>query len=282
MLNSLSKCLPVLFSAVFLAASLNADGKMENTKIESHESQCCNRYYLGFFGGGVYSNSSKIYQMGTALFQEAVGGPLAVEARGHTKKVHGVGFGGTHVGYEWKKCLDNGSCCTLSPALEAEGYWLRRHVKGTLFNQTDTDRLPEHDFVDSFHMMAGVYQVNFVLSLNNKWRLAPYVGVGVGATRLSLHSADSLQVRPAEAGVNHFNSRKNDSSWTFAGQAKAGLRYHIWRFNIFGEYRWMFVDSSNYIFGSTVYPFHAHTTPWNVKIQNMVYNAFAFGIQFDL
>lgn len=286
MFHAHSKCCLALLSALFLntmTSSLIAgenSQKGENTQKSKHPRNC-NRYYIGAFGGGIYSNSSKLSQMGTALFSEAEGGPLAVEARGHAKKT-ATGFGGVQAGYEWSKYLDANSSWTVAPTAEAEAYWFSRHIKGHLRNATDTERLPEHDFVDSFHANAGVYLANFILSLNNTWRLSPYVGAGVGATRLSLHNADSSQVAPPEPGINHFNSSRHDSSWAFAAQVKAGLRYGIWRFHIFGEYRYLFMDFSKYIFGSTVYPIHAHTTPWNVKIDNMQFSAFAFGIQFDL
>jgi opacity protein-like surface antigen len=134
-------------------------------------------------------------------------------------------------------------------------------------------------------MNAGVYLANAVFSLNTPCfgRFSPYVGVGIGATRLSIRNAKSLQVAPPERGINHFNSRRSDSSWAFAAQAKVGLRYSVCRsLHIFGEYRYLYVDSSNYILGSTVYPTHAPTSPWNVKVQNTHYNAFVFGIQYDL
>ncbi len=273
-------CLQLLLGLLLntTAVYLIADEDKNNCNKDSHS---CNRFYIGAFGGELFSNASRISQMGTALFLEVEGGPLAVEALGYTKKTN-AGFGGAQLGYEWSKCINKCSRWALAPGAEIEGYWFSRHLKGHLINSTDTDRLPEHDFADSFHMNAGVYLANFILSLNNTWKLSPYIGAGVGATRLSLHDAKSLQVAPAEPGINHFNSRTHDSSWAFAAQIKAGLRYKINRFHIFGEYRYLFVDYSNYIFGSTVYPTHAHTTPWNVRFQNMQYNAFAFGIQFDL
>lgn len=107
--------------------------------------------------------------------------------------------------------------------------------------------------------------------------------VGIGAARVSLHKADSFQVEPLQEGVNHFNSRRSDSSWGFAAQAKAGLRYNICNsFHVFAEYRYLYVDATNYIFGVTNYTTHVPTSPWNVKIKNIQYNAFAIGIQFDL
>lgn len=244
--------------------------------------QYCNRFYIGAFGGGICSTSSAISQMGTALFPEMTDvGPLAVEARGHLHK-KGAGFGGAQMGYEWRKEVDACSWWTISPAAEFEAFWFSRGLSGHLFNRVDTDRLPEHDFLDTFHMVEGVYLANFILSVNNTWGLAPYIGGGVGPTRIALHNADSLQVEPLEAGINHFNSDRDDSSWTWAAQFKAGLRYSYCRFHIFGEYRFLYADTSHFIFGSTVYPNHVHTTPWNVKIRSMKNNAFAFGIQFDL
>lgn len=251
---------------------------------ESYDSCACNRFYIGGFGGGIYSNSTRMSQMGTAFFTEAAGGPLAVYAKGHTKK-RSTGFGGAQVGYEWSQsglCLGN-SGWTIAPAAEVEAYFFSHKKRGHLIN--DTMRLPEHDFVNSFNMNMSVCLVNAVFSLNNDcmWGLTPYVGGGIGATHLSLRNAKSLQVSPAEPGINHFNSKRSDSSWAFAAQAKAGLRYKICEsFHIFGEYRYLFVDSSNYIFGSTVYPTHAATSPWNVKVKNIHYNAFSFGIQYDL
>jgi len=187
----------------------------------------CNRMYVGVFGGGIYSNSTQVSQMGTALFLEAEGGPLAVEARGHAKG-SGSGFGGVQIGYERSKCSYN--ICTgwmIAPAAELEAYWYSHTKKGHLNNSTDTDRLPEHDFLDSFPINAGVYLANAVFSVNNCWQLSPYIGVGVGATRICIHNATSIQVAPPEAGINHFNSEQNDASWAFAAQAKAGLRYKI-------------------------------------------------------
>lgn len=246
----------------------------------------CNRVYIGVFGGNLHSNSTEMYQMGTAFFEEAIGGPLTVFAKGHTKKTSS-GFAGIQIGSEWSPCPLFCGCSdwTVAPAVELEAFWYNTHKKGHLINSTDTDRLPEHDFVDSFHMESGVYLVNGVLSLNSSCicGFSPYIGAGIGATRISIHDAKSLQVAPVELGINHFNSHQSDSTWTFAAQAKAGLRYNICSsFHIFGEYRYLYVDVSKYILGSTVYPTHAHTSEWNIKLKNIHYNAFAFGIQYDL
>lgn len=251
--------------------------------------ECCdssesNRIYIGAFGGGIFSNSTSMYQMGTVFFPEADGGPLAVYARGHSKETSS-GFGGVQIGYEWLQCPIHigGSDWTITPGIEFEAYWFRNDKKGHLINSTE--RLPEHDFLVSFNMDMGAYLASAVFSLNNSClgAFSPYIGGGIGAVHLSLRNAKSIQTSPQEPGINHFNSKRSDSSSVFAAQAKAGLRYNICRsFHIFGEYRYLFVDSSNYIFGSTVYPTHAPTTPWNVKVQNIHYNAVVAGIQYDL
>lgn len=251
---------------------------------ECCDSSECNRIYVGAFGGGIYSNSTKLTQMGTAFFSEAVGGPLAVFAQGHTKK-NSTGFGGAQIGYEWSQSPGCNGCSnwTLAPAAELEAYFFSHKKNGHFINPTD--RLPEHDFVNSFHMNTSVILANVVFSLNSSCLcgFSPYIGGGIGATHISLRNAKSLQVSPEEAGINHFNSKRNDSSWAFAAQAKAGLRYNFCEsFHIFAEYRYLFVDSSNYIFGSTVYPTHAPTSPWNVKMKDTHYNAFVVGIQYDL
>lgn len=244
----------------------------------------CNRFYIGAFGGGNYSNATRIRQTGTAFFTEAQGGPLAVDARGHARKTSS-GFGGAQIGYEWLQCPFNLglSNWNITPAAEIEAYFYSHTKKGHFINPTN--RLPEHDFTNTFPMDVGAYFVNGVFTLRNGClgKIAPYLGGGIGVANMFIRKAKSLQVSPLEPGINHFNSGRSDSAWAFAAQAKAGLQYTICeRFHIFAEYRFLFVDSSNYIFGSTNYPTHAPTSTWNVKVNNMWYNAFALGIQFDL
>lgn len=311
MFNLLSKkCLLVLlalFSLNPMASSLAASEYWEPEYNDSAPSPCCetlapgycdaptfaccetelgNRVYIGAFGGGLYSNSTHMTQMGTAFFPEAFGGPLAVDARGRTRSTSS-GFGGVQIGYHLSNCSLNSACCwSIASAVETEAYWYSHRKKGYLLSDTDTVRLAEHDFLDSFHMNVGVYLVNAIFSFNHSFlgAFSPYLGGGIGAARISIKHADSLQVYPLQEGINHFNSRRSDSSWAFAAQAKLGLRYLICgSFHLFGEYRYVFLDSSNYILGSTVYPtLHVPTTPWNVKVHNIHYNAFVFGIQYTL
>lgn len=248
---------------------------------ECCEPPTCSRFYVGGFGGGIYSESSKVSQFGTAFFPEAVIGPLSIIGKGHLRK-HSTGFGGAQVGYEWFKPLT--SNFSIGVAGELEAFFFKVKRKGHVINETVTG-LPEHDFFDTFHMDSSVILANAVFSLKSDclFGFIPYVGGGIGATRISINKADSLQVEPLETGVNHFNSRRNDSTWAFAAQAKAGLRYNFWdRFNIFAEYRYLYVDANNYIFGATNYITHVPTSPWNVRVKDTNYNAFSIGLQIDL
>jgi len=271
-------------AALFALVALSA---MSSPLMASWE--CCdpceppsdNRFYIGAFGGGIYSNSNRISQYGTAFFEEAVFGPLPIIAEGRLSKTS-AGFGGGQIGFEFSK--PGCSCWSLAPAGELEAYFFKHKKNGHLINRTVVG-LPEHDFSDSFHMNSTVILANAVLSIKTDtlFGISPYVGGGLGAARISLYKADSLQVDPLEEGINHFNSDRDDSSWAFAAQAKAGLRYNFCRlFHVFVEYRYLYVDSSNYIFGATNYPTHVPTSPWNVKLKSTHFNAFAAGVQFDL
>lgn len=282
MLNLISRGhLAALFAAVSLSTV-----HFSMTAYDCCEPTCCeppseSRFYVGAFGGGIYSDSSKISQLGTAFFEESVLGPLSVIAEGHLKKTS-TGFGGAQVGYEWSKPSCSG--WSIATAGELEAFFFCHKKRGNLINQT-LNGLNEHDFRDAFHMNSAVILANVVVALNSDclFGFSPYIGGGIGATRIELNKADSFQFAPVEDGINHFNSRRNDSTWAFAAQAKAGLRFNFCqRFHVFGEYRYLYVDSSNFIFGSTNYTTHVNTTPWNVRVKNTNYNAFAFGVQFDL
>lgn len=277
-----------LLSLNTINTSLVADSYPYEINSSLSEEFCCppqgNRLYIGGYGGGIYSNSTRLSQTGVAFFTEAEGGPLAVDARGNARK-KSSGFGGVQVGYEWTNCPINIGCTdwNITPAVEFEAYFYRHRTKGSLFNPTV--RLPEHDFVNTLPMRVGVYLIEGVLTLNHSCMgsFSPYVGGGIGATNIRIRNANSLQIDPPEAGINHFNSKRHDSTWAFAAQAKAGIRYNFCeKFHIFAEYRFLFVDSSNYRFGSTNYPQHAPTTTWDVEVKNICYNAFAIGIQYDL
>lgn len=245
----------------------------------------CNRVYIGVFGGELFSNSPEMRQTGTAFFLEAAGGPLAVDARGDSNSTS-PGFGGVQLGYAWSQCPYTIGCTnwSITPAIEAEAFFYSETKRGDLINLAQT-RLDEHDFHDSFSLDTGVYVANAVFILNNPCfgRFAPYAGVGIGAAHRSARHADSLQVSPPEAGVNHFNSKVNDADWSLAAQAKAGVQYCFCDYlRIFAEYRYVSIDPTTYTFGSTVAPGHAATTAWDVDLGRTSYNGFVFGIQYDL
>jgi opacity protein-like surface antigen len=198
--------------------------------------------YVSLFGGGGSGGNGSVTQFGTVLFPDAVGGPLAVHATGQSS-TGGVGFGGLQIGHEWS----NGS--GLLPALEIEGFYLANTQRAKLDNPGP--RLPEHRFDDTFPMRNAVFLANAVLSFRTSYpSITPYVGAGVGAARISISGADSAQMDPPESGINHFNSGPDSSSWGLAAQAKAGVRFALGdHAYVFGEYRYLFVGSTDHIFG---------------------------------
>ncbi len=232
--------------------------------------------YFGGFGGWIFPYDVSVTQRGTAFYSEAYGGPLDVQAKGHADG-HTKGFGGVHIGYEWMKPICRGF--RLAPALEVEGmYFANTSKKADLNNPTD--RLPEHDFTDTLPMHIGTLLANGILEFNNDY-LSPYFGVGVGVGFVSIHDANSKQVAPPESGVNHFNSDRSDFNSLFATQAKAGLRFRFLRhYRLSAEYRFIYLTSSDFVFGSTRYPAQVATSPWMLKLGSLAYNAATLGIDF--
>jgi opacity protein-like surface antigen len=248
-------------------------------------------FYIGGFGGWGSSNDFQIRQSGIALFsttlhQKGIGGlsdPLAIDAVGDSDHLS-IGFGGIHVGYEWAMSLYNDTTWNIIPAIELEGIYFRKTAETQLDNSSFT-ALAEHDFDDKFPFKTGVVLVNGIFELNclRMQMLHPYIGVGLGAAVIAIKHADSLQVSPPEPGVNHFNSDQDSQDWTFAAQAKVGLRYafsdHL---RMFAEYRFIYLGNTEYTFGSTQYPTHVPTTSWKVDFHNMYYSAGALGIEYTV
>ena len=199
---------------------------------------------------------------------------MAVRATGQMDS-RAVGFVGLQVGHEWSFGPGSG----VLPALELEGFYLAGGTRRAKLNNP-TDRLPENRFDDSFPMKNAVFLANVVLSFPTSYRgITPYVGAGIGAARMSIDSADSTTVSPAEPGINHFNSGADSSAWGFAAQAKAGVRVGLGgNAYAFGEYRYLFVDTTDQIFGSTVYSTHVPTSDWRVRFGNMSHHLAAGGI----
>jgi hypothetical protein len=232
--------------------------------------------YVGLFGGGAFGGGSNVSQLGTVFFVEAQGGPLAVNASGRTGS-SSVGFAGAQIGHEWSY----GSY--LLPAIEIEGLYLARsQQRATLDNPSD--RMGERTFDNTFPTRTAVALANAVVGFRTPYQgVTPYIGVGMGAANLSIDGASSTQINPPEAGINHFNSDANSSTWTFAAQAKAGLRVALGNSGafLFGEYRYLYLGSVDQIFGNTVAAGHASTSPWTVRFDDTSYHLAAGGIGFS-
>jgi opacity protein-like surface antigen len=228
--------------------------------------------YVSLFGGGGGSIST-FTQFGTVFFPEAMGGPLSVNATGRPN-TSGVGFVGLQIGHEWSYGA------SLLPALEIEGLYLAGTQRARLDNPSN--RLPEHTFDNTFPMRNAVFLANVVLSFRTSYQsVTPYVGGGMGAARIAINGANSAQINPPESGINHFNSGADSSAWGFAAQAKAGVRLALGNgAYVFTEYRYLFVGSTDQIFGPTDYPTHAPTTHWTVRFGDMSNHLAAGGIGF--
>ena len=271
------------YSSVLFSVLANSAFAAPITSVKSPAINPPGNFYLGVFGGDGSSGQFHASQFGSAFFPEAAGGPLAVNAFGHTKSQSGW-LAGAQVGYQARDILFNSSLdWRVTPAIELEGYYLgNRSFTGDLIN--NTTRVPEHDFVVTYPMKRSVFLTSAVLSLNNPCYLFhPYIGVGFGGAIVEISGADSTQVAPAEPGINHYNSNTSDTSPVFAGQVKAGLSYDFNEYvSLFAEYRWLYLSSTHFAFGSTDYPTHVATTNWQVKIDSQRYNMGVAGIRFNL
>lgn len=241
------------------------------------------KLYFGIFGGGGSSNKINANQFGTAFFTEAAGGPLAVNALGQLGSESATFFG-AQLGYQARGiCINPCSHWSLGPTAELEWYAMgKRTFNGTLIN--NTDRIDEHDFIVSYPMHRNVFLANAVLSFNKPHLpIHPYIGLGIGNAIIRISSASSTQTNPPEAGFNHYNASTSYTTSVFAGQIKLGLSYDINRyFSVFADYRWLYLASSDFIFGSTVYPSHVATSSWQVTLDPQRYNLGNIGIRFSL
>lgn len=244
------------------------------------------KIYAGVFGGGGSSNDTSIKQFGTAFFTEAAGGPLAVNAFGVATR-NKMGFVGGQVGYQWTETTLSlfNALSGIAAATELEGYYLGKGKFSGHDLNNNTSRLPEHDFFVTYPVKTGVFLINAVATFNfaTQPRFKPYAAAGIGAGVLSINNATAIQIAPPEVGVNHYNSNTKSSDAVFAGQLKAGLAVDLTEnFSVFGEYRWIYLSSSNYNFGSTVYPNHAVTSSWLVRLGSQTYNTGALGLRYSI
>ncbi len=241
------------------------------------------RAYLSVFGGGGSLSSLSLTQLGTAFYSDTKGGPLAVNAFGQSNSLAEWMVGGSAGYYFSESPMLFGSLWSLRPATELEGYYLgQQNLKGEDVNN-ETTRLTEHDFLLSYPMSVGVGLVNAMASFHHEKyaRWHPYVAGGIGVAAVSISNATSSQMTPLEAGINHYNSDRSDSTSTFATQAKAGLHFD-WTEHValFAEYRYLYLAGTNYTFGSAVYPQHPATSEWNVKFGSQSYNMGVIGMRY--
>ena len=228
--------------------------------------------YVGVFGGAGFSTATDVTQLGTVFFIEAVGGPLAVNAPGRTDS-GSVWFGGGQIGYEWSY----GSM--VLPAFEIEGFYLATGTRRATLPNPNV-RIAEGTFDNTLPMNSSVFLANLVLSFPTAYPgVTPYIGGGIGGARVAIKGATSLQTNPLEVGINHFNSGTDSSAWTFAAQAKTGVRVALGRnAYVFGEYRYLYVGATDQIFGSTAYDTHAPTSPWTVRLGDTSHHLATAGI----
>jgi opacity protein-like surface antigen len=242
--------------------------------------------YVGVFGGGGALTAGNLSQKGTAFISDSSGGPLAVNATG-TSKSSAAGVVGGHVGYQWQARLLNhfNPNWTIAPATELEAYYLGGATLSGKDINNGTTRLIEHDFHVSYPMQSGVFLINALLKFNhaNLNTVHPYIGIGIGSALTSVSGASSVQRSPSEPNINHYNSDPSYSSTAFATQPKIGFDYNLSQnSSLFAEYRFLYLSSTNYTFGSTVYPTHVATSNWAVKIGSQYYNMGTVGIRYDI
>lgn len=238
-------------------------------------------FYVGIFGGVSSSNKFNVSQYGTAYYIEADGGPLAVNAFGNANSETSA-FYGAQLGYH-APTIQLSPQWTLTPAAELEGFAISNNTfNASLVN--DSDRLAVHAFNTSYPISENVFLANAVFNFNYpRFVVQPYVGLGIGAAVLRIAGADATQIAPPEAGVNHYNANPSDSTSTFAGQFKLGVNYDINQyFSIFGEYRYLYLASTGFVFGSTVYAAHPATSSWQVNFDAQKFNMLDVGLRVNI
>ena len=240
-------------------------------------------FILDYSGGGGSLSSTSIEQTGIS-FGKGNNPNTNVAAQGSSGNT-GASIGGAHVGYEFDgwNLGDKESEWVLNPAAEIGGYYLGSNSSAYALNPLATF---QHDFSIKTPMNAGVFIANTIFSFKTPYSksIHPYFGGGIGGATLSVSGATSEQLSPAEPGLNHFNTNPNASSSAFA---KAGLRAEFYNhISLFAEYRYLFINSSNYAFGNTNgasqgYPNHNVTPPWNVNLGNQSYNMAVAGFEYS-
>jgi opacity protein-like surface antigen len=240
-----------------------------------------NQFYVGIFGGGGSSNNIDVNQYGTVFLTEAAGGALPVNAFGNLDS-KSTGYFGVQLGLKAQEILFNPQW-SMIPAVELEGFYTgKSSFNDTLFNSVD--RVEEHQFDSAFPMKSKVFLTNAILNLSHTGCLIhAFLGLGIGAAIVNISDATSFATVPPEPNLNHFNTNDSDTATTFAGLVKVGLSYDLTsKINLFAEYRWLYIASTDFTFGSTIYPSHATTSNWNVQLGAQQYNLGDVGIRVNL
>jgi opacity protein-like surface antigen len=244
-----------------------------------------NKIYVGIFGGIASPNDVDTNQYGTAFYTEDLGGPLAVNALG-SSSASSVGLFGGKIGFQWMDIplSSQNSDWGLAPAIELEGYGLGRNTY-TAHLSNYTTRLPQHNFTNKYPTKINVFLTNAVINLNSCHLGAfhPYVGLGIGGAFTRISNATATQIAPPELDVNHYNGNPSDHDSAFAGQAKLGVNMSLTQnISVFLEYQYLYLSSTSYVFGSTVYPTHPETSSWQVKMDPQHFNTGTLGVQFSI
>ena len=269
-------------------------------------------FYLGAFGGAGRTDSQDVEQTGVAHKRGTFNGGLTdfdllVDVKG-TAKRDTSGLAGVQLGYEWAPIASG-----IKPAFEIEMMYLSADQNSNLVNP-NTELVSnttatggaldlidaaveahygagEHKFENHMKMNMGVLMANGVFTYETNSMFKPYAGVGVGLALVHMAGATSFQTSPVDGSqyemsqgttpVNHFNSKTNSNDYAFAGQVKLGLRAEITKnISAFAEYRYLHINSTEFTYGSTVYPDHPPTDNWNYKNSAMDFHNGLVGIQY--
>jgi opacity protein-like surface antigen len=268
--------------------------------------------YVGAFGGAGRTDNQQVEQTGTA---HKTGFDLLVDVKGKAER-DTSGLIGASVGYEWAKTSSN-----IKPAIELEVMYTQADQKSRLVNSNDEimsnvtltgDALTEaqnevyvggedgqnysagnHRFFNQMNMKMGLFMANGIFTYDTDSMFKPYVGAGLGMALVRMTGATSYQTNPhgepyevtsnTEEVVNYFNSKTKANDFALAGQIKLGIRAEISKHvSAFAEYRYLYVDSTDFTFGSTVYPGgHSPTDNWNVKNNSMGLHNGLVGVQYS-
>lgn len=156
-----------------------------------------------------------------------------------------------------------------------------------------------HNFENKWKMNLMAFMANGVFTYETQSIYKPYVGGGLGFVVIDNTGAHSYQTEPAAGSgpyqgqyevstldntqiINHFNSKTRATDYAFAAQAKVGLRAEIDKhWSGFAEYRYLWVDSTDFTFGNTNYVGgHSPTSAWTVKNDSMGFHNGLVGLEY--